>query len=122
MNNGVWGLAALSKLPGSGIDWDNLSADEKRKINLLPAFLYHGVDTEDAVLMRMNQIPRSLAKELGQQMRRNADSTQTLTVSDARDFVKNLDNEGWQQAIPPQSTLNGRQYREIWQLLSGEFS
>lgn len=120
VNNSVWGLAALSKLPGSGIDWNNLPDDEKKKINLLPAFLYHGVDTEEAVLMRMNQVPRSVAKRLGERMRREAGTTRTLTVSEARQFVNNLDSVGWQEAKPPQSVLSGTQYREIWQQLSGD--
>ena len=120
VNNGVWGLAALSKLPGSGIDWDNLSEEEKNKINLLPAFLYHGVDTEEAVLMRMNQVPRSVAKRLGERMRRDAGTTRTLRISEARDFIRHLDNAGWHQVRPSQSTLSGSQYREIWQQLSGE--
>lgn len=120
VNNGVWGLAALSKLPGSGIDWENLPEEEQKKINLLPAFLYHGVDTEEAVLMRMNQIPRSVAKRLGERLRREAGTTQRFTISEAREFVKNLDSMAWQQARPPQATLSGSQYREVWQQLSGE--
>lgn len=120
VNNGVWGLAALSKLPGSGIDWDNLSEEEKKKINLLPAFLYHGVDTEDAVLMRMNQVPRSVAKRLGEVMRQENGTSRTLTISEAREFVKNLNSAGWSQVMPPNSALSGSQYREVWQQLSGE--
>lgn len=120
VNNGVWGLAALSKLPGSGIDWDKLSDDERKKINLLPAFLYHGVDSEDAVLMRMNQVPRSVAGHLGELMRKEAGTTGTLSVSEAREFVKNMDSAGWQQACPKGAALSGTQYREVWQQLSGE--
>lgn len=119
VNNGVWGLAALSKLPGSGINWDELPDQEKRKINLLPAFLYHGVDTEEAVLMRMNQVPRSVAKRLGERMRQDAGTTRTLTVSEALEFVKNLQPAEWQLARPAQSTLSGSQYREVWRQLSG---
>ncbi len=120
VNNGVWGLAALSKLPGSGIDWQSLSESERRKISLLPAFLYHGVDTEEAVLLRMNQVPRSVAKRLGAVMKQETSATRTLTIGEARDFVRNLDSSGWQEVRPPQSRLSGRQYREVWQLLSGE--
>jgi superfamily II DNA/RNA helicase len=120
VNNGVWGLAALSKLPGSGLDWKNLSEDEKKTINLLPAFLYHGVDSEEAVLMRMNQVPRSVAKRLGESMRQATGSAKVLSVSEARDFVKNLTPDEWQSARPAKSTLSGSQYREVWQRLSGE--
>ena len=120
VNNSVWGLSALSKLPGSGLDWNVLTEAERKKLNLLPAFLYHGVDTEEAVLMRMNQVPRSVAKTLGVRMRQDAGDRSTLTVNEARKFVKNLSSDDWQASRPKDSTLSGSQYREIWQLLSGE--
>lgn len=120
VNNGVWGLAALSKLPGSGIDWDNISEDEKKKLNLLPAFLYHGVDTEEAVLLRMNLVPRSIAKRLGKAMRQEAAHVRTISVSQAREFLRGLTIDMWHHARPPGSTLSGSEYREIWKQLSGE--
>ena len=40
VNNGTWGIAALSKF--SGIDFEKLTAAERRKINALPAMIYHG--------------------------------------------------------------------------------
>lgn len=120
INSGVWGLAALSKLPGSGIDWESLSEDEQRKINLLPAFLYHGVDTEEAVLMRMNQVPRSIAKALGRAMRQADGSNRALSVQEARKYVKDLRGSDWQQLLPQTTALDGSQYREVWRRLSGE--
>jgi replicative superfamily II helicase len=63
INNGTWGLSALSRL--SGIDFDHLPDEQKRHINLLPAMIYHGVKTEEGVLMRMNGIPRSIAETMG---------------------------------------------------------
>ena len=64
-NTGTWGLAALSKLPNSGIDFEKLSESERWRINTLPAMIYHWVKTEEAVLMRMNPAPRSVAERLG---------------------------------------------------------
>ena len=50
----------------SGIDFDaKLSEADKRRLNSLPAMIYHGVSSEDAVLMRMNSAPRSAAEALG---------------------------------------------------------
>ena len=51
-NSGTWGIAALSRV--SGLDFESLTEAEHRRINALPAMIYHGVRTEDAVLMRMN--------------------------------------------------------------------
>jgi hypothetical protein len=64
INNGTWGLSALSRL--SGIDFEQLPDEQKRHINLLPAMIYHGVKTEEGVLMRMNGVPRSIAETLGE--------------------------------------------------------
>ena len=120
VNSGVWGLSALSKLPGSGIAWEKLSEAEKSRLNLLPAFLYHGVNTAEAVLLRMNQVPRSMARGLGEELRREFDQGEKLTVTAAREFVRNLTPERWQASRPDGSTLGGAQYKRVWQLLSGE--
>ena len=63
-NNGTWGLSALSRL--SGMNFDQLPDVQKRQINLLPAMIYHGVKSEEGVLMRMNCIPRSIAESMGE--------------------------------------------------------
>lgn len=120
INNSVWGLAALSKLPGSGIDWDNLSEEQRRQFNLLPAFLYHGVDSEESVLMRMNQVPRSVAKSLGEKMRIDDGTARDITVQEARQFIKDLRADDWERVKPANAALTGSQYREVWQQLSGE--
>ncbi len=41
--------------------------DLKRWLNILPAIIYHGVRTEEAVLMRVNSVPRSIAEPMGEQ-------------------------------------------------------
>ena len=40
------------------------SESERRRINSIPAMTYHSVGSEDAALMRMNAVPRSVAEEL----------------------------------------------------------
>jgi len=119
-NYGVWGLAALSRLPGSGINWDKASEEQQRRLSLLPAFMYHGVNTEEAVLMRMNQVPRSVAQTLGNEMRKAAGEVTRVSVSEARQFVSDLKSTDWERVRPEQSQLSGTQYREIWGILSGE--
>ena len=64
-NAGTWGLSALSKMPNFGIDYSAITPEDRRRLNLLPAMLYHGVRTEEGVLMRMNSVPRSAAELLG---------------------------------------------------------
>jgi hypothetical protein len=121
VNTGPWGLAALSKMPTSGINFDSLSEEEVRRINILPSMLYHGVGTEEAVLMRMNAMPRSIAERLGSKFRAETGGQEKYqSVGKARDFLKNLQPREWEQVKPAASYLSGQEYKIIWELLSGE--
>jgi hypothetical protein len=119
VNYGTWGLAALSRM--SGIDFDKLSETERRQINALPAMIYHGVKTEEAVLMRMNSVPRSISENLGQEFRTAfRKDFGKVGVAEAREFLKNLDTTDWNRIKPGVSYLSGDDYRYVWELLSGE--
>jgi len=118
-NNGPWGLSALCKI--SGIDFDQLSPDEKRRINSLPAMIYHGVKTEAAVLMRMNSVPRSIAEPLGAEFERKTGAPAgNQTVGVARDFLRTLSDGDWGRLAPRGAAMSGRDYKEVWGRLSGE--
>lgn len=118
-NSGPWGLSALSKMPTSGLNFDDLPADVARRINSLPAMIYHGVNTESAVLLRMNAVPRTVAEPLGMQYESEV-GDQNLSVKSARDYLKNLSDAAWGAAAPKKAAMSGSDYREIWQQLSGE--
>jgi hypothetical protein len=118
-NNGPWGLSALCKI--SGIDFDQLSPEEKHRINSLPAMVYHGVKTEAAVLMRMNSVPRSIAESLGREFeRRTGIPAGTQTVGIAREFLRALSEGDWGRFAPRGAAMSGRDYRQVWTRLSGE--
>jgi replicative superfamily II helicase len=118
INNGTWGLSALSRL--SGIDFDHLSDEQKRHINLLPAMIYHGVRTEEGVLMRMNSVPRSIAETMGESYRQAAgESAQKTSIHAARDFIASAEIAVWNKARPGNSPLSATEYRDIWRVLSG---
>ncbi len=119
VNNGTWGVSALSRV--SGIDFDGMSEVERRRINALPAMIYHGVRTEDAVLMRMNAAPRSAAEELGSLYKDvfGADESR-YSVGKARSFLKAMSPRDWNRARPADAPLTGAGYRKIWEVLSGE--
>ncbi|MXX58516.1 MAG: DEAD/DEAH box helicase, partial [Rhodothermaceae bacterium] len=118
-NGGTWGIAALSRV--SDLDFDSLSEAECRKINLLPAMIYHGVQTEDAVLMRMNAAPRSVAGKLGKLYRETVgEDDGRYSVVKAREFLKSLDKNEWHLARPESASLSGDGYKRLWKVLSGE--
>lgn len=119
-NNGAWGLSALSKMPTSGIDFESLSDEERRRINNLPAMLYHGVKSEEAILMRMNSVPRSIAEQLGQDYRKQIDpASEILSPTLANDYLKSLKSDDWGRLKPEVSAMSGDDYREVWKRLSG---
>lgn len=119
VNNGTWGLSALSRV--SGLDFDALSEPERRRLNALPAMIYHGVRTEEAVLMRMNSAPRSAAENLAE-MYRSAEKGDgaRYSVGKARSFLDGMTAADWNRSRPANSALSGEGYRDVWRVLSGE--
>jgi hypothetical protein len=97
-----------------------MSDEEKRRINILPAMVYHGVRSEEAVLMRMNNVPRSIAEPLGKQFG-NAESKTSgrYAVAVAHEFLSQLSDEQWNSATPRKSALKGEGYKKVWHILAG---
>ena len=121
VNSGTWGVSALSRV--SGIDFDRLSESEKRRMNALPAMIYHGVSSEDAVVMRMNSAPRSAAEALGDLYREvMGEDEERYSVGKARRFLRNLQVSEWEKVRPKEAPLSGSGYKQVWQILSGEAS
>ena len=119
VNNGTWGVAALSQV--SGLDLEVLSENERRRINALPAMIYHGVRSEDAVLMRMNSAPRSAAEALGVIYRdMTGEDEARYSVGKARQFLKTLTPGDWDQVRPADAALSGSDYKRVWEVLSGD--
>ncbi len=119
VNAGTWGISALSRL--SGVDFDQLPEADRRRINLLPAMIYHGVKTEEAVLMRMNSAPRTVAEKLGQEFRSAVSGEPNEPgVQRARQFLRDLQAPDWERVRPEGAYLTGAGYKLVWELLSGE--
>jgi len=43
-----------------------------------------------------------------------------MSVNEARDFLKSMEVSGWNRVRPKTATLSGSDYKNIWELLSGE--
>ena len=116
---GPWGISALSKLGPSGLDYEKLSPEMRRTINNLPAMLYHGVSTENAVLMRMNGVPRTVAERLGEAFQMHA-RVEAKNARHAREFLRSLEDADWERLAPANAQMSGGDYRSVWAKLSGE--
>ena len=122
-NAGTWGLAALSHMGTSGLDFENMTDEARMVVNNLPAMLYHGVNTEAAVLMRINAVPRSIATKLGENFTRTKQgSSDVHNQRSVRNYLRALSINDWQKAAPPRAKMSGTDYRDVWRLLSGERS
>lgn len=119
-NAATWGLAAMQKMPTSGVDWDNLSEIEKKRMANLPAYLHYGVNTDEGVLMRKNNVPRSIANRLGElysaSVRGEIFRQPSIAVSD---WLAQQNIETWNMVISVGSRLSGQDYKKVWMKLNG---
>ena len=115
INGATWGMAGIQKMPGSGLEQDNITDDEKRKIAIMPAMIYYGVNTEESVLMRMNSVPRGIAGKLGRTYKANND-IYSNTV-DVLDWLDNLHDNDWSPTTD--GNMTGADYKRVWRQLSG---
>lgn len=119
-NSATWGLAAMQKIPTSGIDWDSLSEIEKKRMANLPAYLHYGVNTDEGVLMRKNNVPRSIANRLGE-LYSNSIGGEIFSQPSNRvsDWLDQQNMETWNRVIPAGSRLSGEDYKKVWMKLNG---
>ncbi len=121
-NAATWGIAALQKMPTSGVDWESLSEIEKKKMANLPSYLHYGVNTDAGVLMRKSNVPRSIANRLGELYSASVGgdifSQQSASVFE---WINQQSAITWNSSIPSNSILSGEDYQRIWKKLSGNY-
>ena len=118
-HSATWGLAALQKLPTSGIRTEEMSEEEKQRFANIPAMVYYGVDTNEAILMRLNSVPRSISKKIGEMYKNERPDFYNVGSRDVTHWLQELVPEDWGKAVPKDSSLLGGEYKQIWALLSG---
>jgi hypothetical protein len=119
-NAATWGLAALQKMPTSGVDWDSLSDIEKKRMANLPAYLHYGVNSDEGVLMRKNNVPRSIANRLGELYSTAVGGEIFSQPSNSVSiWLGQQSIETWSQVRPTGSRLSGEDYRRVWMKLNG---
>ncbi|MFP4459945.1 MAG: helicase-related protein, partial [Candidatus Zixiibacteriota bacterium] len=120
-NAATWGLAALQQMPTSGVDWDNLTDVDKRKMTNLPAYLHYGVNTDEGVLMRKNNVPRSIANRLGELYSASVNGQiYDKSSNSVSKWISQQGTETWNRIRPEESKLSGEDYKKVWMKLSGK--
>lgn len=113
----TWGMASIQKL--SGIDFDNLTEEEKLEINNTSAMIYYGVNTNEAVLMRKNGVPRTISVALGKFYKENEENIFSKTPIETFDWIKNLTVSDWNNiAKKEELSVDGSVYHKIWHILN----
>jgi superfamily II DNA/RNA helicase len=119
-HSATWGLAALQSLPTSGIEWDGLSDLEKRRMANIPAYLHYGVNTDEGVLMRKNNVPRSIANRFGQLYNAAVNGEIFIQPTESvHNWLQGQNLEIWESVRPAGSRLTGEEYKRVWEKLNG---
>lgn len=118
IHSASWGLAGLQRIHG----WEEGpggAGQAARAARNLPAMVYHGVDTDEAVLMRMNGVPRSAARRVGSAYASHLGERDLYSASGSGEvlaWLGDLPESGWR---PESGSLTGRECRDIWRELAG---
>lgn len=117
--NSAWGTGALMAL--SELDLANLPSDQVDEIRSIPAMLFYGVSTANGVLMRTLDVPRSTAEAMGEFFKSEDVDPNVSRITQARRWLSNQPATVWDSAKPNNSKMSGSDYKQIWQILNGEF-
>lgn len=106
-----WGLSALQALT-LGEALDRLPLAESQTIRNLPARVYYGVNSDEAVALRILGVPRSAAEPLARELGIRA----TEPLHRLRSSLRDLDEKQWKAALGE----SGPTYRFAWSIIEGE--
>ena len=106
-----WGLAAFQSLT-LGDTFDTRSPDEQRTLRNLPARVYYGVNSDEAIALRLLGVPRTAAEPLARQLR--VDVAEPLHEVRAKVRASGLDE--WKSALGNR----GESYYKVWSILEGK--
>lgn len=116
IHSATWGLAGLQRIYGDGGGAASLGS---RRARNLPAMVYHGVDTDEAVLMRMNSVPRSAARGVGSAYADYLGGRNLYSASgsgEVLEWLDDLDESRWRSES---GELTGRECKDVWRELAG---
>ena len=106
-----WGLSALQSLT-LGNAFDELAPDEQRSLRNLPARVYYGVNSDEAVALRLLGVPRTAAPALARGLAVKADEP----LHQVRGRLRAADVSEWTKAMGER----GVSYHRVWSIMEGE--
>ena len=106
-----WGLAALQSLT-IGDEFDRMSESEQRSLRNIPARVYYGVNSDEAVALRLLGVPRTAAAPLAKTLKVQG----TDSLHEIRAKVRAANTEIWSAALGEKGTS----YHRVWSIIEGE--
>ena len=106
-----WGLAAFQTLT-LGDRFDARSPDEQRTLRNLPARAYYGVNSDEAIALRLLGVPRTAAEPLARQLGVDADAP----LHEVRARVRTSGVDAWKSALGSR----GESCYKVWSIIEGE--
>lgn len=106
-----WGLSALQSLT-IGDSFETMSTDDQRVLRNLPARVYYGVNSDEAVALRLLGVPRTAATPLARTLLVGA--SEPLNAVRAKLRAATVD--AWTAALGER----GQSYHRVWSIIEGE--
>ena len=106
-----WGLAALQSLTLKNT-FDEMSPDEQRSLRNLPARVYYGVNSDEAVALRLLGVPRTAAPALAVGLKVKTDEP----LHQVRGRLRAAGVSEWTKVMGKR----GASYHQVWSIMEGE--
>lgn len=106
-NTAAWGLGALLSITGS-----NLPEDQLQSLKNLPSYVYYGVNSDAAIVLRLLGVPRNAATPLAASM----DEIIEQPLKNIRTQLRSMGKESWSQVL---GQYEGEIYWKTWRTLEG---
>lgn len=103
----AWGLGALLAITGSHLPEDRL--DEVRN---LPSQVFYGVNSDEAITLRLLGLPRMAALRIG----KNHPELASGPIASLRSQLRNLSEAEWRSVY---GSADADVYRKVWRILEG---
>ena len=107
----TWGLSAMHQIYREN--------DGSQGVSNLPAMVYYGVDSDEAVLMRMNSMPRGISASMGKAYVRDSDDLYGAKSGEVVGWLNDLNDSEWDSAVRRDAPVSGGEYKQIWRKLAG---
>ncbi|MBI2566066.1 MAG: DEAD/DEAH box helicase [Candidatus Schekmanbacteria bacterium] len=106
-----WGLSALQSVT-LGDSFDAMSAEDQRVLRNLPARVYYGVNSDEAVALRLLGVPRTAAAPLAKSLGVGA----AEPLNEVRAKLRASNVMTWRTALGDR----GESYHRVWSIIEGE--